>query len=994
VPARRLIVNDGNLHANGRDDCPPAVVLDHFVAAALSAEESERIEQHVLGCSMCSASLARDDGDGELTRLLRTPTEAPLLSLQEADHILENIKRLSKASAANRRAGRRFRFTERELGKGGMGVVHEGVDTELGRAIAVKRLKDEWAADLRNIKQFEHEARVTALLEHPGIVPVYGLGQDPSGRPFYAMRMVKGERLTAAVNGLHQARRTNANGHDSTSELRRLLARFVTVCNTVAYAHTRGFVHLDIKPSNILLGPFGETFTMDWGLAMKADRPVPRPSGTVPYMSPEQVERRFDQIGPASDVYALGGTLFTIVSGRKPLRDAATVGPGDSTGIPKPLYAICRKAMEREPEKRYGSPLALADDVERWLANEPTSVLAYTWTERLARWQRRHRSATMAAMLVLVTITVAAILTTVVVDRARESEHKAFASVDAHAKLAIEAVEKFREAVRDNLDVLNRPDLAALRKKLLAEPLKFFQQLRDELQGSRDPSPAMTLKLGRANLNLAFLLNEIDSKPNAILAYEQGVATLAPLADSLLAPGDREIQQARFNIAEGLGGLGLLQRDIGKVVEARQRLRKALGYCSRLTPDDSDSQIPILHARLLDTLAKIEAPEAPDLAVSLMEQAIALLRPLADDGLVVPLDPDLLARISMNLGSGLKTLQRFPEAAERFHEAISALESLVRASPGHPTYRANLATALYNFANLQMRNRDGSDFWPNYERSRDLLEGLVREFPSATNYSALLVNTCGNMGVLRMQSERPEEARALLDRVREIGEGLVRDNPTVLKYRSDLGKTYVNLSDLESRAGRPGKAVDLLRPACDSLRQVFRARTGDTTAREALATASIGLASGLVDLGRYTEALPAYRECVELELELVRNKDPLFPPSDWLLQSGLLGLARCYRHLGRVSEAAEPLSLLSDSKPLKPVAIARELTLCSLDTKDGLAAERYADRAIDFLRKAVATRAPDVESLRADSAFKPLLSRPDFQDLLADAAFPADPFAR
>jgi len=987
-------VNKRDFDTNGRGDCPPAVILDHFVSATLSAEENQRIEQHVLGCSECSAKLAGDDGDGELTKLLRTPTEAPLLSLQDADHILENIKRLSKAGSAGRRADRRFRFKERELGKGGMGVVHEAVDTELGRTIAVKRLKDEWAADRRNIKQFEYEARVTALLEHPGIVPVYGRGKDPSGRPFYAMRMVEGEPLTTAVNRLHHARRTNANAHDSTSELRRLLARFVTVCNTVAYAHKRGFVHLDIKPSNILLGPFGETFTMDWGLAMKVDRPVRRPSGTAPYMSPEQVERRFDQVGPASDVYALGATLFTIVSGRKPSPDAGTVGPGNSTGIPKPLYAICRKAMDRQPEQRYESPLALADDVERWLADEPTSALPHSWTDRMARWQRRHRSATMAAMLILATITVAATVATFVVSRAREAEHVALARSESRGDLALEAVQKFREAIRDNLDVRNRPELGALRKKLLAEPLDVFKRLRDELQGSRDTSHAMTLKLGKANLELATLSDEIGSKLDAIVAYEQAIATLEPLADSRPAPGDKGIQQIRGMIAEALGRLGLLQRDVGKMVEARQSLKKALGYFSRPTPDDSDPRIPILHARLLNMLGNIESPESPELAESLMEQAVALLRPLADDSLVVSVDPDLLARISMNRGTVLKALQRGPEAAERFHEAISALESLVRAAPGNPSYRSNLATALYNFANLQMANHDGTKFWQNYERARDLWEGLVREFPSATSYSALLATAYGNLGVLHRMAGQLEEARASLDRAREIGEGLVRDNPTVLKYRSDLGKTYVNLSDLESQAGRPGKAVDLLGPACDSLRQVFRAREGDPLAREALATACVGLAGSLVDLGRYTEALAAYHECAALELELVRKKDPRFAPNYALLESGLLGLARCYRQLGRVSEATEQLSRLWDGDPRDPVAISRELMLCSVNTKDRLAAEHYTDRAIDLLRKAVATRSSGLKSLRTDPAFNRVRSRPDFRDLLADADFPADPFAR
>ncbi len=991
-------MNNGEFRASGRGDCPPAVILDQFASAHLTAEENQKIEAHVLTCLECSAKLAGNDDDEELTRLLRTPTKAPLLSLQEADRILENIKRLSNAGSTGRRAGRRFRLTKRELGKGGMGVVHEGVDTDLGRAIAVKRLKDEWAADGRNIKQFEHEARVTARLEHPGIVPVYGRGKDPSGRPFYAMRMVEGVRLTTAVSRLHEARRTGANGLDSTSELRRLLARFVTVCNTVAYAHTRGFVHLDIKPSNILLGPFGETFTMDWGLAMKLDRPVNRPSGTVPYMSPEQVERRFDQVGPASDVYALGGTLFTIVSGRKPPADAANVGLGDSTGIPRPLYAICRKAMDRQPERRYASPLALADEVERWLADEPTSVLPYSWTERLARWLRRHRSATTAAMLVLATIAVAATVTTAVVSLSREAERHAMASAESRADLALQAVQKFREAIRDNLDLRNRPDLGGLRKALLAEPLKFFQQLRDELEASRDNSPAMMLKLGRANVDLAALFDEIDSKPKAILAFEQGVATLVPLADSTQSPGVREIPEARFYIAEALGRLGLLQCEVGKLDEARHSLRKALDYCNRLTAVDSSARVPILHARTLHRLARIEAPESPDLAVTLLEQAVSLLQPLAEGSLIVPVEPDLLALINSTLGTVLKNQRRLPEAAARFQEAISALESLVRSSPGQPTYRINLASASFNLANLQLMQVDGPrNYWQNFERARDLLEGLVREFPSATSYSASLALAYGTLGILHREASRFGEAQRSLDRAREIGERLARDNPTVLKYRADLAKTYANLSNLESLAGRPGKAVDLLRPACDSLRQVFRARESDPSARDALATVCGDLARGLFDLGRYTDALAAYRECSDLELELVRKRNSRFPASRLLLETGLLGMARCYRQLRRISEAveaAEHLSSVWEGNPVEPFETARELTLCSMKAQDRPAAELYADRAIDLLRKAVETRGDYRNRVRTDPEFNPLRSRPSFHDLLADAAFPIDPFAR
>jgi hypothetical protein len=132
-------------------DCPPSVILDRFISGALPADEDERVKRHVEGCSACAAKLAGHDGDTELERLLLAQSETPIVSLQEADDILERIKRPIRTGAAGRRADRRFRFTEREVAKGGMGVVHEGVDTEMGRTVAVKRLKDEYAADRRDI---------------------------------------------------------------------------------------------------------------------------------------------------------------------------------------------------------------------------------------------------------------------------------------------------------------------------------------------------------------------------------------------------------------------------------------------------------------------------------------------------------------------------------------------------------------------------------------------------------------------------------------------------------------------------------------------------------------------------------------------------------------------------------------------------------------------------------------------------------------------------
>jgi WD40 repeat protein/serine/threonine protein kinase len=370
--------------------------------------------------------------------------------------------------------------------KGALGEVHVALDSELQRQVALKCIQARHAADPANRRRFLREAEITARLEHPGIVPVHGLVHDADGQPCYAMRFVEGQSLREAIQHFHtQDKDPDRDPGERSLALRGLLNRFISVCNTMAYAHSRGIIHRDLKPANIMLGKYGETLVVDWGLAKPVQRgdeaeasgegtlpPSPdeseegtRPgqtAGTPAYMSPEQAKGQWEKVGPASDIYSLGATLYSLLTGELPVdgtgvaevlhnvQEGKIVPPRKrKKDVPPALEAVCLKALAREPKDRYATALELAGDLERWVADEPVGAWPEPLRERIKRWRRRHSTLVTASIATLlgatVILTAASVLLKLANDRADRNANTAVAESRKAKALGLQAE---REAKR------------------------------------------------------------------------------------------------------------------------------------------------------------------------------------------------------------------------------------------------------------------------------------------------------------------------------------------------------------------------------------------------------------------------------------------------------------------------------------------------------------------------------------------------------------------
>lgn len=494
----------------------------------------------------------------------------------------------------------------REIGRGGMGVVYEAVQLSLGRSVALKVLPFATALDARQLQRFKNEARAAAQLHHPHVVPVYFVGCD-RGVHYYAMQLIEGQNLASLLDNVRRSKQKPADsetlretpfvtklgtqrsgpGREFFHSIARLIAQ---AAEGLEYAHGLGIIHRDVKPGNVLIDSEGHVWVTDFGLAQfQTDAALTQTGdllGTMRYLSPEQASGQRRVLDQRTDVYSLGATLYEAVTltplftghdRQELLHQVLNEEPRPPRSVdarvPEELETIILKAISKSPSDRYGSARELADDLNRFLGDEPIHARRITLSQKVRRWFRRHPAFLQAGVIVLLTVMVALLVSLWLV---RAEQGRTRQAYEGERRRAEEAEAQFRLARRsvDEMIRLAEEETTAdpqLRKRLLEAAAAYYQEFietrehdpeaQTDLTGTRDRVKTilddLTVLQGADQIAL---LRERDVWDDLRLSIAQRTA-IAALANKL--------SEQRAGSAEALRGLSLEERRQLLVSQAR-----------------------------------------------------------------------------------------------------------------------------------------------------------------------------------------------------------------------------------------------------------------------------------------------------------------------------------------------------------------------------------------------------------------------------------------
>jgi tetratricopeptide (TPR) repeat protein len=948
--------------------------------ALIEAMVQEQLEEHDgdVGQSLGSLGSAKPLRE-MISRIVDAELQATLTdALDSAPTEAKNF------ASPDHPSGTRFVIL-RPHAKGGLGEVFVAKDQELNRVVALKEIQARFKDDESCRARFVQEAEVTGCLEHPAIVPIYAFGRYEDGRPYYAMRFIEGETFKHAIDQFHGT--TQLSAGERVLALRKLLGAFLTVCQAVHYAHTRGVLHRDLKPDNVMVGRFGETLVVDWGLAkplrtveeeaadssaasgqqratpMMAGSPktiAGTAMGTPAFMSPEQAAGRLDELSPATDVYGLGATLHYLLTGQAAFggSDVAAVRQRVVTGdfprprtvrnqVPPALEAICLKAMALRPGERYSSAQELANDIEQWLADEPVRAYREPWLPRLARWARRHRPLVVGAAVLLIAAVIGLSAGIVAVNREKErtvqEQHKTAQALEAESKArqrARQALDEMSSQVTEDW-LARRADLEPAQKAFLEKTLAYYEAFAAESGDREDLRSAVA----NANLRSAMMRHRLGQLTDAERASRRGRELFEQLTHEF-----PDVADYRRALADCNHELANVLRERNHFEEAETVYRSAIDLRRQLAADfPAEPNYRQGLGRTLYGLASLlRIMDRRKLAEPIVREAITIQEQLVGQPGRERSDRPDLARSYDGLAVILAETGRPADAEKTFLVSLAAKQRLSTDFPSEREFRYELGLAHYNLSRLLSVSKQ-SKALTELGEAVTIFNRLSAEFPSVPDYRYALANTQGNRARVYEMMKKTQEAERDYRAALAVRERLAADFPEQPKYREELVNGYRGLGIHLLDAGQPKEAEAALNQALAIGEGLVRAYPRQAAYAELVSGVSAMQAVLWAGTGDHTRAV-----AMATKIEASPNATAAI----------IYDLAcACSRSVAAVRRDSK-LSSAEQAKLAEEYG-SRAVRLCSL----ALAKERQKGFA----------RLPD---LSTDADFDPIRSRADFRKLL------------
>ena len=778
------------------DDCPSAEDLVRMVEGDLAQELVARLELHIDGCDSCRVAMS-GLALGSTARPSGPARDHVGLAVVDADHYALGD----------------------EIARGGMGRIFRARDLRLGRDVAIKENFVRSADALR----FEREARITARLQHPSIVQVHEAGVWPTGEPFYAMQLVSGRSLDDAI----AAART-------LEERLALVPNTLAVADAIAYAHSQGIIHRDLKPRNVIVGEFGETVVIDWGLAKDLNASTPDPSvpgarsgdgqtelgaviGTPAYMPPEQAHG--DPVDRRADVYALGAILYHVLSGRPPVTGGArtevlaTVGSGDVTplsqaqpGVPADLAAIVAKAMAFEPENRYADARELAQDLRKFQTGQLVGARRYTWPHLLARWVRRHRTVVAVASAAVIAL---AIVGGISLHEVVDAKHVAEAERATAQQNRGDAEDLMRFMLGDLHDKLQPLGKTDLLDSVANKAIGYYQRRRIDSFDERH-------KVGVALLNLGDVLVDEGHTAAGLAQYRAALVNDETLLG--LDPGNPTALRSIAIRHERIGDVLVSQGDnAGALADFQVQLAIQQLLAAR-EPENLDRQrdLNVAYFKVAGVLNEMgRTPEAiaEHRAALAISERLAAARPSASADRDLALDHIRLGAALANHG----------ELAAAIAENRAALQVLDRAASRDPNDAQTQATQLVTHMTLGEvldKGGDPAGAVAEFTAAIAIGERLIVRDPDNAQWKSNVAYCRSDLAKAHHELGQDVAASAELETALAVQVALAAEDPTQLDRQHDVELSHRALAAIHLARGDARGALRELATVLDLANQL------------------------------------------------------------------------------------------------------------------------------------------------------------------------------